>query len=52
MKILFIGGGNMSFAIISGLILNKHSIFVIDPLHLARKKNTRASKKNQFDVFY
>ena len=45
MKILFIGGGNMSFAIISGLILNKHSIFVIDPLHLARKKILKLANK-------
>jgi len=45
MKILFIGGGNMSFAIISGLIYNKHSIFVIDPLPDARKKILKLSKK-------
>ena len=44
-SIVFIGGGNMSFAIISGLILNKHSIFVIDPLHLARKKILALAKK-------
>ena len=45
MKILFIGGGNMSFAMVSGLILNKHSIFVIDPLPAARKKILNLSKK-------
>ena len=38
MKILFLGGGNMAFSMISGLIEEKHEIFVIDPLSSARKK--------------
>ena len=55
MKILFIGGGNMSHAIISGLISNRHSIFVIDPVDLARKKILKLTKqkscKSSIEVF-
>ncbi len=55
MKILFVGGGNMAFAIISGLINKKHEIYVIDPVVSARKKFKKLLKSkstNTSKIFF